>query len=61
MPRENTILECIFLAHNQNEKLKISAEELSKLNIKGRIRSLQLSEMDPAEIVVFYTNVEIMQ
>lgn len=60
MPREDNILEYILLSHNQNEKLKTSIEEVSELNVKGRIRFHQLSEMDSAEIVESHTNIEII-
>ena len=61
MPREDNILEYILLAHKQNGKLKTAIEEVSELNVKGRIRFRQLSEMDSAEIVESHTNIEIIQ
>lgn len=57
--RENNIVEWIFLAYKQNKKLKMHIEKVSKIIIKGRIRS-QFSETVLPEIVVPLTNAEIV-
>lgn len=59
MQREDYILEWIFLAHKQSKKLKTYIEKVSELILKGKLRLRQLVGMDPAEIVVPFTNAEI--
>ena len=59
MQMEDYILEWIFLAHKQSKKLKTYIEKDSELILKGKMRLRQLVRMDPAEIVVLLTNVEI--
>lgn len=41
------------------KKLKTYVEKVSELIVKGKLRLGQLSGIDPTEIVVSFTNVEI--
>ena len=62
MQRQDNILEWIFLIHKQKKnQLKTYIEKISELVIKGQIRLYQLSGIDIAEIMIHYTNAEIMQ
>lgn len=58
MQRKDTILEWIFLPHEQNKKLK-HTEKISDLILKGRLKLHPLTQIDPAEIIVHLTNEEI--
>ena len=49
-----------FLAHKQSKTLKSSIEKFSELVIKGRIRLCQLSGTHPTEVIIPFTNAEIM-
>ena len=60
MQRENSIMEWIFLLYKQSKKLKTHMEKISELILKVRIRLHQLTETDPAELVVPLTNVETL-
>ena len=59
MHREDSALEWIFLPYKQSKKLKSYVEKVSELIRKAKMRLHQLAGIDPAEIVVPFTNVEI--
>lgn len=48
------------LLSTQSKYVKTYVEKVSDLIINGRIRLCQLSEIDPAEAIVPYTNAQIM-
>ena len=50
MQREDSIIEWIFLAHKQSQKLKTYIEKISELIIKGRIRLCQLPGTDLTDL-----------
>lgn len=52
MQKEGIILEWILLLHKPNTKFKTYMEMISKLNLKEKLRLCQLTEIDPAEIIV---------
>lgn len=59
MQKEKHILELIFvLTCKQSRKLKFYKEKVSALILKGKMRLQQFAEIDPAEIVVPFTNSE---
>jgi hypothetical protein len=58
--REDSIIEWIFLAHEQSKKFNTYIEKVSDLIIKVRITLQQLSGTDPDKIVVPFANAEIM-
>ena len=59
MHREDSTLEWIFLPYQQSRKLKTNVEKVSELIQKAKMRLHQLEGIDPAEIVVPFTNVEM--
>ena len=59
MQREDIILEWIFLPHKPSKKIKIYVENVSELIVKGQVRLFQLTGIDPAEIVITFTNDKI--
>ena len=59
MHREDSTLEWIFLPYQQSRKLKAYVEKVSELIQKAKTGLHQLAGIDPAEIVVPFTNVEM--
>ena len=59
MHREDSTLEWIFLPYQQSRKLKAYVEKVSELIQKAKTGLHQLEGIDPAEIVVSFTNTEI--
>lgn len=52
MQRKDIILEWIFLSHKQSKKLQTYIEKISDLNLEGKLRFHQLTEMEPAKVIV---------
>ena len=59
MHREDSAVEWIFLPYLHSKKLKSYVEKVSELIRKAKTRLHQLAGIDPAEIVVPFTNVEM--
>lgn len=58
MQSKDYILKWIFLTHKHSKKLK-TYNKVSELILKGKMRLPQLVGMDPAEVVLPFTNSEI--
>lgn len=58
MQSKDYILKWIFLAHKHSKKLK-TYNKVSELILKGKMRLPQLVGMDPAEVVLPFTNSEM--
>lgn len=58
LQRKEYILELILYSMQHSKKLKCYKEKVSALILKGKMRLQQFAEMDPAEIVVTFTNSE---